>query len=147
MAANNRKKKKLANAALFKRLEEKTAEVGIIGMGYVGLPLALSFARAGYKVTGFDVDSEKVKRICGACEIMHNIRHIPSSAIANAIVKRDMRATDDFRRLREMDAILVCVPTPLDEHREPDMSFVRSTAESIGAAMRPDQLVVLESTT
>ena len=132
------------NAELFKRLEKKTAEVGIIGMGYVGLPLALSFARAGFKVTGFDVDAEKVEKLQ---QRQTYIRHIPSSAIAEAIVKRDLRATTDFRRLREMDAILICVPTPLDEHREPDMSYVRTTAESIAAALRPDQLIILESTT
>ncbi len=142
--AKKKKAKFATNAALFTRLEKKTAEVGIVGMGYVGLPLALSFARAGYKVTGFDVDSEKIEKLQ---QRQTYIRHIPSSAVAEAIVKRDMRATDDFRRLREMDAILVCVPTPLDEHREPDMSFVRNTAESIGAALRPDQLIILESTT
>ena len=142
--AAKKKAKFATSAALFARLQNKTAEVGIVGMGYVGLPLALSFARAGFKVTGFDVDSDKVEKLQ---QRQSYIRHIPSSAIAEAIVKRDLRATDDFRRLRDMDAILVCVPTPLDEHREPDMSFVRNTAESICAALRPDQLVVLESTT
>src|SRR5690349_19083199 len=123
--AAKKKAKFATNAALFERLEKKTAEVGIVGMGYVGLPLALSFARAGFKVTGFDVDAEKIEKLQ---QRQTYIRHIPSSAISEAIVKRDLRATDDFRRLREMDAILVCVPTPLDEHREPDMSFVRNTA-------------------
>ena len=142
--ASKKTTKHLTNAALFKKLEDQSAEVGIIGMGYVGLPLALSFAHCGFKVTGFDIDSDKVERLQRRETY---IRHIPSSVIAEAIVKRDLRATDDFRRLRDMDAILVCVPTPLDEHREPDMSYVRSTAESIGAALRPDQLIVLESTT
>jgi UDP-N-acetyl-D-glucosamine dehydrogenase len=132
------------NAELFARLKNKTAQVGIVGMGYVGLPLALSFSRAGYKVTGFDIDPEKIEKLQRRETY---IRHIPSSTIAEAIVKRDLRATDDFRRLRDMDAILVCVPTPLDEHREPDLSFVRNTAELIGATLRPDQLIVLESTT
>jgi UDP-N-acetyl-D-glucosamine dehydrogenase len=132
------------NAELFARLKNKTAQVGIVGMGYVGMPLALSFSRAGYKVTGFDIDPEKIEKLQRRETY---IRHIPSSAIAEAIVKHDLRATDDFRRLRDMDAILVCVPTPLDEHREPDLSFVRNTAESIGATLRPDQLIVLESTT
>ncbi|MBI4166115.1 MAG: nucleotide sugar dehydrogenase [Acidobacteria bacterium] len=142
--ASKKKTKFSTNATLFKRLKDKTAEVGIIGMGYVGLPLALSFARAGFKVTGFDVDTQKVQKLQRRETY---IRHIPSSEVAEAILQRDLRVTDDFRRLRDMDAILICVPTPLDEHREPDMSFVRSTAESIGAALRPDQLVVLESTT
>ena len=142
--ASKKKTKFSTNTALFQRLQKKTAEVGIIGMGYVGLPLALSFARAGFKVTGFDVDPEKIQKLQ---KRETYIRHISSSEIAEAIVKRDLRATDDFRRLRDMDAILICVPTPLDEHREPDMSYVLSTAESIGAALRPDQLIVLESTT
>jgi UDP-N-acetyl-D-glucosamine dehydrogenase len=133
-----------ANARLFSRLKTKAAEVGIIGMGYVGLPLALSFARAGFKVTGFDIDPDKIKKLQRRETY---IRHIPSAAISEAIVKHDFRFTEDYRKLREMDAILICVPTPLDEHREPDLSFIRNTAESIGAALRPDQLVILESTT
>jgi UDP-N-acetyl-D-glucosamine dehydrogenase len=132
------------NARLFARLKTKAAEVGIIGMGYVGLPLALSFARVGFKVTGFDIDPEKIEKLQRRETY---IRHIPSAAISEAIVKHDFRFTDDFRKLRDMDAILICVPTPLDEHREPDLSFVRNTAESIGAVLGPDQLIVLESTT
>lgn len=132
------------NARLFSRLRTKAAEVGIIGMGYVGLPLALSFARAGFKVTGFDIDPDKIKKLQRRETY---IRHIPSAAISEAIVKHDFRFTEDFRKLREMDAILICVPTPLDEHREPDLSFIRNTAESISAALRPDQLIILESTT
>ncbi len=145
MAAKNGAKRTVeTNAALFAKLKNRTAEIGIAGMGYVGLPLALAFGRAGFKVTGFDTDPEKVAKLQRRSTY---IRHIPASVIAEAIVKRDLRVTDDFRRLRDMDAILICVPTPLDEHREPDLSFVRSTAESIGATLRPDQLIVLESTT
>jgi UDP-N-acetyl-D-glucosamine dehydrogenase len=129
---------------LFARLKNKAAEVGIIGMGYVGLPLALSFARTGFKVTGFDIDPDKIEKLQRRETY---IRHIPSAAISEAIVKHDFRFTEDYRKLREMDAILICVPTPLDEHREPDLSFIRNTAESISAALRPDQLIVLESTT
>jgi UDP-N-acetyl-D-glucosamine dehydrogenase len=132
------------NARLFARLKTKAAEVGIIGMGYVGLPLALSFAGAGFKVTGFDIDPDKIEKLQRRETY---IRHIPSAAISEAIVKHDFRITVDFRKLRDMDAILICVPTPLDEHREPDLSFIRNTAESISAALRPDQLILLESTT
>jgi UDP-N-acetyl-D-glucosamine dehydrogenase len=144
MAAKNRAKRVETNAALLARLGEKTAQVGVVGLGYVGLPLAMSFSRAGFKVTGFDIDPAKVEKLQRRETY---IRHIPSAAISEAIVKHDLRMTDDFRRLRDMDAILVCVPTPLDEHREPDLSFVRNTAESIGTSLRPDQLIVLESTT
>jgi UDP-N-acetyl-D-glucosamine dehydrogenase len=142
--ASKKKIQSITNKKLFERLQNKTAEIGIIGMGYVGLPLALSFARAGFRVTGFDVDAAKVEKLQ---KRQTYIRHIPSAAIAEAIVKRDLRATDDFRRLRDMDAILICVPTPLDEHREPDMSYVRNTAESIASVLHPDQLIILESTT
>ena len=132
------------NPRLFARLKTQAAEVGIVGMGYVGLPLALSFARVGFKVTGFDIDPDKIEKLQRRETY---IRHIPPAAISEAIVKHDFRVSGDFRKLRDMDAILICVPTPLDEHREPDLSFIRSTAEAIRAALRPDQLIVLESTT
>jgi UDP-N-acetyl-D-glucosamine dehydrogenase len=145
MAAIKKAKRSVeTHAALFAGLKKKTAQVGIVGMGYVGLPLALSFARAGFKVTGFDIDAEKVEKLQRRKTY---IRHIPATEIAEAIVKFDLRVTDDFRRLRDMDVIVICVPTPLDEHREPDLSFVRNTAEQIGATLRPNQLIILESTT
>ena len=129
---------------LINRLTNRSARVGVAGLGYVGLPLALAFARAGFKVVGFDIDPAKVEALL---QRESYIRHIPAADIAEAILKRHMRATDDFGQLGEMDAILICVPTPLDEHREPDLSFVRNTTASIAACLRPGQLVVLESTT
>jgi UDP-N-acetyl-D-glucosamine dehydrogenase len=132
-------------AALRARLADKTAEVGVIGMGYVGLPLALLFARQGFPTTGFDIDPEKVKRLQQGESYIH---HIASASIGAEIEQKHFRATDCFEGLREMDAILVCVPTPLDDHREPDLSYVRNTAEeAIQPHLRPGQLVVLESTT
>ncbi|MFB3923195.1 MAG: nucleotide sugar dehydrogenase [Terriglobia bacterium] len=144
---NRKKSAKDAQATtteLMTRLANRTAHIGVVGMGYVGLPLALAFARTGFRVTGFDIDAAKVELLN---QRQSYIRHIPSEAIAQAVDEWKFRATADFRKLRHADAILVCVPTPLDEHREPDLSFVRNTAESIRSTLRPGQLVVLESTT
>jgi UDP-N-acetyl-D-glucosamine dehydrogenase len=131
-------------AALSARFGQRTARVGVIGLGYVGLPLALLFSRHGLQTVGFDIDpfkTEKLKR--GETYI----KHISAAAITAEINRKQFRATTDFSGLREMDAVLICVPTPLNEHREPDLSFVRDTAESIRPHLRPGQLVVLESTT
>jgi len=138
------KRARATTAELLARLENKKAQIAVVGLGYVGLPLALAFARKGYRVKGFDVDPSKIEKLQRRESY---IRHIPATAISEAINKWHLRATDDFRQLREMDAILICVPTPLDEHREPDLSFVRNTTESIGACLRPGQLIILESTT
>jgi UDP-N-acetyl-D-glucosamine dehydrogenase len=126
------------------KLRGKTTHVGVIGLGYVGLPVGLLFARNGLPTTGFDIDPAKVEKLSKGESY---IRHIPASAIAEPAVKGAFRATTDLARLEEMDAILICVPTPLDAHREPDLSFVRNTAESITPHLRRGQLVVLESTT
>ncbi|PYV27516.1 MAG: nucleotide sugar dehydrogenase, partial [Acidobacteria bacterium] len=133
-----------ATAALERRFGEKTARVGIIGLGYVGLPLALLFARRGFPTTGFDVDPAKVKKLRRG---QTYIRHISEAAISEAIEKEHFQATDDFSALEAMDACLICVPTPLDEHREPDLSYVQNTAATISAHLRPGHLIVLESTT
>ncbi len=126
------------------KIEAKTAQVGVIGLGYVGLPLALLFARNGFAVSGFDLDPSKVTMILRGESY---IRHISETVIAEHVQKKRLHATTDFSHLREMDAILICVPTPLDAHREPDLSFVRNTAEGIAPHLRRGQLVVLESTT
>jgi UDP-N-acetyl-D-glucosamine dehydrogenase len=113
-------------------------------MGYVGLPLALGFARNGFPTTGFDIDPAKVEKL-GRGETY--ITHIPAEAIAAPVKQGKLAATSDYRQLKEMDAIVICVPTPLDEHREPDLSYIESTAEAISANLRAGQLIVLESTT
>jgi UDP-N-acetyl-D-glucosamine dehydrogenase len=130
-------------AALLAKIEARTARVGIIGLGYVGLPLARAFASKGYPVLGFDVDSQKIERLARGESY---IGHIASEVIA------DMRgagfeATDQFGRLNEADAVIICVPTPLTEAREPDLTYIVRSAESIARVLRPGQLVVLESTT
>jgi UDP-N-acetyl-D-glucosamine dehydrogenase len=118
--------------------------VGIIGCGYVGLPLALRFAEAGHKVTGFDMDPKKVTMLNAGKSY---IEHIPQNKIQQFVHSRHFSATTDFAKLKELDAILICVPTPLDERREPDLSYVEQTALSIYPHLQKGQLVVLESTT
>src|SRR5215472_14076904 len=119
-------------------------KVGIIGCGYVGLPLALRFAEAGHKVTGFDTDPEKVRLLNAGKSY---IDHIPQTKIQQFVNTRHFSATADFSRLSETDVILICVPTPLNEYREPDLSYVENTAKSIQPHLVRGQLVVLESTT
>ena len=118
--------------------------VAIIGCGYVGLPLALRFAEAGHKVTGFDTDPGKVASLNAGKSY---IEHIPQTKIQQFVNSRHFSATTDFARLKEADAILICVPTPLDERREPDLSYVEQTVISIQPHLQKGQLVVLESTT
>ena len=125
-------------------LLRRTATIGIVGLGYVGLPLALTAVAAGFRVLGFDIDAPRVARL-NAGESL--IRHIPAARMAEAVASRRFAATAAFDRLDEPDAILICVPTPLTRHREPDLSFVAATARSIARRLRPGQLVVLESTT
>src|SRR3989440_79024 len=119
-------------------------KVAIIGCGYVGLPLALRFAEAGHKVTGFDTDPHKVSMLNAGKSY---IEHIPQTKIQQFVNSRHFSATNDFARLKEADAIIICVPTPLDERREPDLSYVEQTAVSIQPHLQKGQLVVLESTT
>src|ERR1700734_533844 len=116
----------------------------MIGWGYVGLPLALRFADVGHKVTGFDTDQEKIKKLNAG---QSYIQHIPAEKINQHVQGKRFDATTDFTRLREMDAVLICVPTPLDERREPDLSYVEKTAQSIAPNLQRSQLIVLESTT
>ncbi|HYK04523.1 MAG TPA: nucleotide sugar dehydrogenase [Thermoanaerobaculia bacterium] len=129
---------------LLDAIENRTATVGVIGLGYVGLPLVLLFSESGFRVIGFDVDNKKV-------DALHRgesyIRHIGPERVAAAFGGGRAEATADYDRLTECDAILICVPTPLGHHREPDLKYVRMTAEAIAKRLRKGQLVVLESTT
>lgn len=129
---------------ILQRITDRTAVVGIIGQGYVGLPLALVFEEAGFQVVGFDVDPAKVERLSRGESY---IKHIGSDRVAVAIKGGRFTVTSDFDGLAGCDAILICVPTPLGRHREPDLSYVHGTAEEIARRLRPGQLVVLESTT
>ena len=123
---------------------DKGIKIGIIGCGYVGLPLALRFADVGQRVTGFDLDQSKIEKLNAG---QSYIQHIPAEKIKAHVDAKHFDATSDFTRLREMDAVLICVPTPLDERREPDLSYVENTARAIAPNLQRNQLIVLESTT
>ncbi len=129
---------------LLSRISSREAIVGVIGLGYVGLPLALVFEEAGFRVVGFDIDPKKPEALARGESY---IKHIGPERVAASFSRGRISATPDFSRLAECDAILICVPTPLGKHREPDISYIQKTAESIAACARPGQLVILESTT
>ena len=125
-------------------IEKRSATVGVVGLGYVGLPLILAFADAGFSVLGFDVDSAKIAQLEQGKSY---IRHIPSTNIQQHLDTGRLAVTDDLARLGEPDAILICVPTPLDDKNRPDLSYVLSTVQSVRQVLCPGQLIVLESTT
>jgi UDP-N-acetyl-D-glucosamine dehydrogenase len=129
---------------LLQKIREKRARIGIVGLGYVGLPLSLTFCEKGFDVAGFDVDASKIATLAAGGTY---IVHLGAERVSAAIASGRFAATSDFARLRECDAILVAVPTPLTRQREPDMRYVVTTAEQIRDRLRPGQLVVLESTT
>lgn len=126
------------------RIETREAVVGVIGLGYVGLPLSLLMAEAGHRVIGFDIDPAK-PRMLGQGESY--LTHVDSSRVESAFVRGGAVATTEFDRLPECDAVILCLPTPLGTHREPDLSFVRDTTDAVADSLRVGQLVVLESTT
>jgi UDP-N-acetyl-D-glucosamine dehydrogenase len=130
--------------ALLERLKTHDARVTIIGMGYVGQPLAIAAHAKGFSVTGFDIDPE---RVAGLNAGHSSIRTIPDARIATMCDSGRFRATADSQELARADVIVICVPTPLNRHREPDLSFVRATAADIARTLRPGQLICLESTT
>ncbi|MBI3754345.1 MAG: nucleotide sugar dehydrogenase [Deltaproteobacteria bacterium] len=129
---------------LLSKINERSATIGIIGLGYVGLPIVLRFCEEGFKVLGFDIDDSKVKKLMSGGSY---IKHIPSENIKKCLAKGLFEATSDMQRLKEPDAIIICVPTPLTDKREPDMQYVEGTAKTIERYLRPGQLVSLESTT
>jgi len=134
-----------ANAeSLQRRFNDQSAAIGIAGLGYVGLPLALTFAEKGFRVLGFDIDGSKVESLNAG---RNYIQHIDGNRLSTAVAEKRFEATTDFGRLNEPDALIICVPTPLTAQREPDMSYVVNTVQLIRARLRPGQLVVLESTT
>ncbi len=125
-------------------IQTKQVQVGVIGLGYVGLPLVQLFARAGYSVVGFDIDEEKVKKLNKGESY---IKHIPSEKIGELVNLGQFCATANFEKLREVDAIVICVPTPLTINREPDMSYITATSRTIRDNLASGQLIILESTT
>jgi UDP-N-acetyl-D-glucosamine dehydrogenase len=132
------------HSVLSARIQDRSALIGIIGMGYVGLPLMLAATSKKFRVLGFDIDAEKVKRLNFG---KSPLKHVVDSRITAAHEARLFEATSDLKRLSEVDVVIICVPTPLGNHREPDLSFVIKTSEEITRCLHPGQLVVLESTT
>jgi UDP-N-acetyl-D-glucosamine dehydrogenase len=128
---------------LKEKIRNRSANIGVIGLGYVGLPLSLLFSEEKFRVTGFDIDPKKVETLSqGGSYIVR----IPETEI-QAAAAHGFQATTDFSKISGMDAVIICVPTPLNDHHEPDLSFISTTAENISSYLRPGQLIVLESTT
>src|SRR5215470_15282194 len=125
------------------KIEQRQAKVAIIGMGYVGLPLALLYSERRFPVTGFDIDERKVSTLNAGGSYIFRIT-APEIQRAKS---QGLSATSDYSKLRGMDAIIICVPTPLNEYHEPDLSYITGTAESIAPHLQAGQLVILESTT
>jgi UDP-N-acetyl-D-glucosamine dehydrogenase len=133
-----------AAAALTRKIENRSARLAVIGLGYVGLPLAVEFAQAGFHVTGIDVDARRVKQLLAGESY---IRDVPTRDVAALVRSGHLTATADFSVLKRMNAVNVCVPTPLSKHRDPDMSFIVSASEQVARHIKPGLLVILESTT
>ncbi len=129
---------------LLNKIQERKATVGVVGLGYVGLPLILEFIEEGFPAIGFDIDEDKVTMLNQGKSY---IKHIAADRIHQAVERGSFRATTDFGELKEVDCILVCVPTPLNKHREPDLSFIINTSRTISRHLRKGHLVILESST
>jgi len=129
---------------ILNKIVDKSAVVGIIGLGYVGLPLGLEFAEKNFKVIGFDIDERKIPILNSGNTY---IKHIPADRISKSVKSKWFEATSDFTRIPECDALIICVPTPLDEHREPDLTFIENSGKLVAKYLRKGQLVSLESST
>jgi UDP-N-acetyl-D-glucosamine dehydrogenase len=129
---------------LLDKVRRREALVGVVGLGYVGLPLGMAFAEAGFGVTGLDIDTRKIEKIEKGESY---IKHIPSEPLAKLTKERRFTATTNFAKVKELDCLIICVPTPLTAAREPDMSYIIQTGEALAPHVRPGQLFVLESTT
>jgi UDP-N-acetyl-D-glucosamine dehydrogenase len=130
--------------SLLPKLTNKSAVIGVVGLGYVGLPLILAYIRAGFHVIGFDIDASKITALSAGRSY---IQHIPTEQVAAAQASSRLSATADFSRVAEVDAIILCVPTPLDQHLEPDLSYVRDTLDAVCPHLKPGTILSLESTT
>ena len=124
------------------KFQKRSGKVGVVGLGYVGLPLACEFAKAGFSVTGFGVDATKIKRLRAGRSY---IADIESQELKKLVAGKRLAATADFAKLHAMDAIIICVPTPLNKTKDPDISFIDQAAKKIAAALRRVQLIVLET--
>jgi UDP-N-acetyl-D-glucosamine dehydrogenase len=125
-------------------IKTRNAKIGVIGQGYVGLPLAVEFARENFPVTGFEIDEEKVRSINRGTSY---IQDVPTAALKELVRLKKLSATTDFRSIARMDAVIICVPTPLRKTKDPDLSYIVASAEKVAAFLRRGQLIVLESTT
>lgn len=129
---------------LLNKIKDRSAKVGILGLGYVGMPLVRAFYSAGFHTLGFDIDNRKVDALLKG---ENYIKHMDSTWLAPSLQDGKFEPTSDFSRLGEADCVLICVPTPLSSSRDPDLSYIVSSGEAIAKSLRPDQLIVLESTT
>ena len=130
--------------SLINKINDKSAKVGVIGLGYVGLPLAIEFTKAGYEVTGIDVNEKKVDAINSG---KNYIKDVNDSILKNAVKKKLLRSTTDFSEVSNLDAISICVPTPLNKEKNPDISYIVSVMDKIKDYLHSNMLIVLESTT
>src|SRR6185503_19815783 len=129
---------------LLEKIRQRKARVGVIGLGYVGLPLVLRFGEERYNVIGFDIDPDKVSKLNAGQSYIH---HIEASRLQGLLKQGQFEATSDFSRLSEADCIIICVPTPLTAKKDPDLQYIETTAEAACKTLRKGQLVSLESTT
>lgn len=129
---------------LIEKIKSRKARIGIIGLGYVGLPLVIRYCEEGFRVTGFDIDLKKVEKLNRGESY---IRHIPSGKTKEIRGKKIFEATTDYSKLKDMDCVIICVPTPLKKNKEPDLSYVKITSDEIARYLRKGQLISLESTT
>lgn len=129
---------------LLKRIENKSLSVGVIGLGYVGLPLAVEIAKSGFKTVGFDIVKEKVEMINQGCNYISDIKDEDLKCVVD---KKMLRAIDSFEFVAQMDFIIICVPTPLDIHQQPDITYIRNSVTEVGRYLKKNSVVVLESTT
>src|SRR5437899_1173853 len=130
--------------ALARKIQSRSANLAVLGLGYVGLPLAVEFAQAGFHVLGIDVDAVRVRRLAAGESY---IRDVPTGDVRALVRSGHLQATTDFAALKRADVVNVCVPTPLSKQRDPDMSFVVAASEQVAKHLRPGMLVILESTT
>jgi UDP-N-acetyl-D-glucosamine dehydrogenase len=133
-----------AKPDIINKIQTNDATVGIVGLGYVGLPLVLSFAKPGFNIIGFDIDQKKIDALTGGKSY---IRHIPATDVDPLIESKQFTPTTDFAKISECDTVLLCVPTPLNKNREPDMTYIEGTARNIAPYLKAGQLIALESTT
>src|ERR1044072_8269434 len=134
----------MVKSSITKLIEDKRARIGVIGLGYVGLPLVVEFAQHGFSAIGFEVDEGKAAQINQGHSYT---RHVSYSTVKEIVEAGRLRATTDFDHLKECDAIIICVPTPRRKTKEPDVSYILAAAEEIKRNLRRGQLIVLESTT